>query len=261
MQELTNGSLFSGIGGLDLGLEIAGIKTLWQCEIEKFQQRLLKQNFPDATQYKDIRDLRNPPTVNVISGGFPCQDISLAGKGAGIGGSRSRLWLEMWRICGEVRPDYILIENSTMLLRRGFERVLCDLSEIGYDAEWQCLSGADFGLQTRRERVYVIAYRDQGMFQGSRQESVFRKPGVSWQPDGIFPGWRERWQIPEPRTLRTTNGIPDQMDRIEGLGNAVMPFAGIYLGSCIKRHREEFLNQQNEMKYAKGRKNEIVALP
>ena len=130
MNQMTHGSLFSGIGGFELGAQMNNIPTLWNCEIETFQRSILKQVFPNTKQYEDIKKLSNPAYVDIISGGFPCQDISIAGKGAGITGSRSGLWNEMYRIVREVRPKYVLIENSPMLLIRGFEQVLCDLSEI-----------------------------------------------------------------------------------------------------------------------------------
>ena len=157
--ELSHGSLFSGIGGFELGAEWAGIPTYWNCDINEWNRKLLKHRFPNTEQYDDIRTLTNPRKVNIISGGFPCQDISGANtKAKGIKGHRSGLWGEMYRIVGEIRPDYIIIENSPNLAFRGFERVLCDLSEIGYDAEWQCLSATTFGFRHRRERIYVIAY-------------------------------------------------------------------------------------------------------
>ena len=159
--DLTHGSLFSGIGGFELGAEQAGIPTIWNCEIEPFQRAVLKQRFKNTIQYEDIRELTNPTKVNIISGGFPCQDISSAGGGAGIDGEKSGLWAEMYRICGEVRPEYIIIENSPNLTIRGFERVLCNLSQIGYDAEWQCLRGTDFGMPHFRNRIYCIAYNMQ----------------------------------------------------------------------------------------------------
>lgn len=133
---MTHGSLFSGIGGFETGAEWVGIETLWNCEIEPFQRSILKKHFPNTKQYEDIKELSNPGYVDIISGGFPCQDISIAGKGVGITGSRSGLWSEMHRVIREVRPRYVIIENSPMLLVRGFERVLCDLSKTGYDAEW-----------------------------------------------------------------------------------------------------------------------------
>lgn len=155
-RELTHGSLFSGVEGFGLGAALAGIKTEWSCEFEKYQTKVIKKNFGDGhTVYGDIRTLENPPFANIISGGFPCQDISVAGKGAGIKGSRSGLWGQMHRIIGEVRPDYVIIENSPQLRKRGFEYVLHGLSEIGYDAQWQCLQGSFLGLQQRRERIYI----------------------------------------------------------------------------------------------------------
>lgn len=121
-RELTHGSLFSGVEGFGLGAALAGIKTEWSCEFEDYQTKVIKKNFGNGhTVYGDIRTLENPPFVNIISGGFPCQDISAAGKGAGIKGSRSGLWGQMHRIIGEVRPDYVIIENSPLLRKRGFE--------------------------------------------------------------------------------------------------------------------------------------------
>ena len=112
---MTHGSLFSGIGGFELGAQMNNIPTLWNCEIETFQRSILKQVFPNTKQYEDIKKLSNPAYVDIISGGFPCQDISIAGKGAGITGSRSGLWNEMYRIVREVRPKYVLIENLSLI--------------------------------------------------------------------------------------------------------------------------------------------------
>ena len=157
--ELSHGSLFSGIGGFELGAKMSGIETLWNCEINPFSRAVLKKNFPNVKQYSDIITIENIEYVDIISGGFPCQDISIAKKNAeGIKGKRSGLWSEMFRIIRQIRPKYIIIENSPMLLIRGFEQVLCDLSEIGYNAEWQCLSARTFGLNHKRERFYCIAY-------------------------------------------------------------------------------------------------------
>lgn len=160
---LTHGSLFSGIEGFGLGAALAGIKTVWSCELEDYQTLIIKKNFGEQHEInRDIRTYKNPSFVDIISGGFPCQDISIAGKGVGIIGERSGLWSEMFRIIRKVRPRYVLIENSPMLVVRGFEQVLCDLSEIGYDAEWQCLSGTDFGIQQNRERLlYCLPQRNQ----------------------------------------------------------------------------------------------------
>ena len=139
---MKHGSLFSGIGGIDLGFEMAGIETVWNCEIDEWCRDLLKKRFPDATQYDNVETIgkHNLEPVDIISGGFPCQDISVAGKGEGLDGKRSGLWFEMHRIISELRPRFALIENVQLLTKRGGTRVLSDLAEIGYDAEWQIIS-------------------------------------------------------------------------------------------------------------------------
>ena len=234
-RELTHGSLFSGVEGFGLGAALAGIKTEWSCEFEKYQTKVIKKNFGDGhTIYGDIRTLENPPFVNIISGGFPCQDISVSGKGAGIKGGRSGLWGHMHRIIGEIRPDYVIIENSSLLRKRGLEYVLHGLSEIGYDAQWQCLQGSFIGMQQRRERIYIIAYSNSRFEKGVCPTSVFREPYLPGKPGGVYPGWRDRRSIPEPRTFRSTIGVPGIVDRIKCVGNAVQPLMAQYLFECIK---------------------------
>lgn len=164
--KLTHGSLFSGIGGFELGAEMAGIDTLWNCEIEKFQGEILKTKFPHAERHTDITKTTGLRYVDIISGGFPCQDISVAGKREGIKGKRSGLWSEMYRIIREVRPKYVVVENSPALVISGLEQVLCDLSQIGYNAEWQCISNYAFGYPHKRERLYLIAYSNKIGLQG-----------------------------------------------------------------------------------------------
>lgn len=232
--KLTHGSLFSGIGGFELGAEMAGIDTLWNCEIEKFQGEILKNKFPHAERFTDITKTTGLRYVDIISGGFPCQDISVAGKREGIKGKRSGLWSEMYRIIWEVRPKYVIIENSPALTISGLEQVLCDLSKIGYNAEWQCLSGTDFGIQQSRERLYCIAYSNEVNGKRSMQESVFRKPYLSGQYTRVYPGWRTRQSIPSPRFTGKSNGVPDRVDRTECIGNAVQPIIAHYLFECIK---------------------------
>ena len=157
---MKHGSLFSGIGGIDLGFEMAGIQTAWTCEIDDFCHELLSKRFPLATHYTDIKEIgsHNLESVDVISGGFPCQDISTAGKGAGLEGERSGLWFEMWRIIGELQPRWVFIENVANLTTKGGARVLHDLAEIGYDAEWQIISARDVGARHLRKRIWIIAY-------------------------------------------------------------------------------------------------------
>ena len=181
---MKHGSLFSGIEGFAKGAELAGIETVWSCELEAYNRKIISKHHPYQKQYADIRDMRNPGYVDIISGGFPCQDISVAGKMEGITGTRSGLWSENFRIIREVMPRYAIIENSPALLIRGFERILLDLSSIGYNAEWQVISNIAFGYPHKRERLYVIAYpyevRLQGDIQGDNSlDTVFRK----WTPN------------------------------------------------------------------------------
>ncbi|PTX14479.1 DNA (cytosine-5)-methyltransferase 1 [Pontibacter mucosus] len=234
---LTHGSVFSGVGGFELGAQRAGIETLWNCELQEFNRRILKQHFPKSKQYEDITTLSHPEPVDIISGGFPCQDITSAWKeSTGIVGSRSGLWGEFARIIHEGRPLYVVGENSTDLTKRGFEKVLYDLSEIGYDAEWQCLSGTTFGVQQRRERIYFIAYARHLALQGQHTGPVFRQQELQEQLAGVYPGWLRRSDIPQPRTIRSADDVPHLVDRIKACGNAVMPLIAEYLFRCILSH-------------------------
>src|SRR5450631_4527663 len=149
--------LFSGIGGFSLGLERAGMRTIAFCEIDPFCRDVLARHWPEVTCHEDVRTLRGI-TADVICGGFPCQDISGAGNGAGLEGSRSGLWKEYARLIGEVRPRYAIVENVSALLYRGLGEVLGDLSELGYDAEWHVLGASYTGVPQSRPRVWIIAY-------------------------------------------------------------------------------------------------------
>ncbi len=254
---MTHGSLFSGIGGFELGAEWAGIKTLWNCEIEEFQRSILKKHFPNAKQYTDIKELKNPEYVDIISGGFPCQDISMANtRGAkGINGERSGLWKEYFRIIRDVRPKYIVAENSAAITFRGLEHVLCDLSEIGYDAQWQCLSATSFGFKDYRERIYIIAYPHENREFSKRMDNPFidvqqyqnQKIGSKvWSEFSLdsqkmvftYNQWGDTGQelITEPLLCGESDGIPDQIHRLEALGNSVKPQIAQYLFECIKQH-------------------------
>ena len=154
------GSLFAGIGGLDLGLERAGMECRWQVEIDDYCNKILSKHWPNVPKYRDVREVgkENLEAVDLICGGFPCQDISIAGKGIGIEGERSGLWKEFARIIGELRPRYALIENVPMLSRRGLNVVLADLAEKGYDAEWCDIRASDLGAYHKRERLFIVAY-------------------------------------------------------------------------------------------------------
>ena len=238
---MTHGSLFSGIEGFGLGAAFAGIKTVWSCEIEDYQTKIIQKNFGKNHDInRDIRTYSKPQFVDIISGGFPCQDISIVGKGIGIKGKRSRLWSEMYRIIRDIKPRYVIVENSPMLLVRGFEQVLCNLSSIGYNAEWQCLSGTDFGIQQNRKRLYCIAYPDSINGKWSSQKSIFQKPYLSEQFVRVYPGWRTRRDIPTPRFIRKSNELPYRMERTKCIGNAVQPVIAHYLFECIKEFDKHF---------------------
>jgi len=158
-------ALFAGAGGGILGGHLLGWRTVCAVEWEPYPASVLcaRQNdglLPPFPVWDDVQTFDGKPwrgIVDVVSGGFPCQDISAAGKGAGIDGERSGMWREMARIIGEVRPRYAFVENSPMLLSRGLERVLADLSSMGYDSRWGVVSAADIGANHKRERIWIVA--------------------------------------------------------------------------------------------------------
>jgi len=158
---LTFGSLFSGIGGFDLGLERVGMKCKWQVEIDEYATKILEKHWPKVRRYKDIKEVKELEYVDVICGGFPCQDISNAGKRAGITGERSSLWKEYLRVIRMVRPKYVIVENVAALINRGLDTVLADLASCGMDAEWDCIPASSIGAPHRRDRVFIIGtYRN-----------------------------------------------------------------------------------------------------
>lgn len=161
-KQLTFGSLFAGIGGFDLGLERAGLRCAWQVEKDEYCRRVLARRFPGVKQYGAIEETgaANLEWVEVLCGGFPCQDLSLAGKRAGIvKGSRSNLWFEYARLIGEIRPRYVLIENvAGLLVRDSMLRVLGELSKLGYVGVWRSLRASEFGASHQRKRVFIIAW-------------------------------------------------------------------------------------------------------
>lgn len=156
------GSLFSGLGGLELGLEWAGVgHTVWQCEQNTAAQAVLRRHWPGVPVYSDVRTIgaSNVEPVDVLCGGFPCQDISVAGNGAGLEGARSGLWFEYLRLIRELRPRYVVAENVAALITRGLEVVLGGLAESGYDALWLPIRASDVGAPHRRERIFIVAWR------------------------------------------------------------------------------------------------------
>lgn len=161
--------LFSGIGGFSLGLERAGMRTVAFCEIEPYCRAVLRKHWPDVPCYDDVRTLTverlaaDGIRVDVICGGFPCQDVSIAGRRGGLTEkTRSGLWSQFSRLIGELRPQYVVVENTTGLLSLGMGTVLGDLAACGYDAEWDVVPAESIGAQHIRERVWIVAYPNEG---------------------------------------------------------------------------------------------------
>jgi DNA (cytosine-5)-methyltransferase 1 len=244
-------ALFAGAGGGILGGKLLGWRTVCAVEWEKYPASVLlaRQNdgiLPPFPIWDDVQTFDGRPwqrIVDVISGGFPCQDISVAGKGDGLDGERSGLWREMARIIGEVRPQYAFIENSPMLTIRGLERVLADLAQMGFDAEW-CVLGADsIGLPHRRERIWVLASNTSNKYvERSIKKKVLGKPrlqGVVY--DRVAKNEHGLRTILSPGLCRTHNGLPGQVDRIKAIGNAQVPRVAAAAWNILKGRLDERL--------------------
>ena len=177
MNPITFGSLFAGIGGIDLGFERCGMECKWQVEINDYAQKVLAKHWPTVHRESDIRECsaRNLERVDIIAGGFPCQDISYAGLGAGLDGERSGLFFEAIRLVRELQPRAVVLENVAALLTRGLDRVLGTLAEIGYDAEWHCIPAAYVGAPHIRDRVFVIGLQRMAQYTNSINECSIRK--------------------------------------------------------------------------------------
>ena len=186
MSRLTVGSLFSGVGGFDLGLERAGHEIVWQVEWDKQARSVLRKHWPDADLYEDVRDvgISNLTPVDLICGGFPCQDLSVAGRRAGLDGDRSGLWFEFRRIVAELCPTWVLIENVPGLLSSNggadLAVILRGLAELGYVGAWRTLDSQHFGVAQRRKRVFLLACRDSRA--GCPAEVLALAEGMSGHP-------------------------------------------------------------------------------
>lgn len=236
------GSLFTGVGGFDLGFERAGMECAWQVEQDKYCNQVLERHWPEVRRYRDVREVgrNNLEPVDLICGGFPCQDISYSGKGAGIDGKRSGLWHEMYRIICEIRPRFVLVENVSALLDRGMGVVLGDLAAGGYDAEWDVLPAKAFGAPHTRERVFIIAYAN-----GERCGDTPQRHG-SLRLLKRIPE-REAWlsKLPESAICGIDDGVPNRVDRLRALGNAVVPQVAEYIGRSIMEVDNEIKNMHS----------------
>jgi DNA (cytosine-5)-methyltransferase 1 len=287
---LTVGSLFSGIGGIDLGLERAGMTVKWHSEIDPYACRVLKKHWPDVPNLGNIKEIdwATVELVDVIAGGYPCQPFSTAGKRQGDKDER-HLWPYFLRAISELRPRFALLENVRGHLSMGFERVLGDLAEIGYNAEWQIVSAASVGAPHRRDRIICVAYPNRCDPSDGRERENVSGQGAGWRHDGSGSasdigqvslgsprqiakdvadtnqprrkhgnknrstqaqnGQRPKvfvqnfasnsnfrpfshWLL-EPDVGRVAHGIPSRVDRLRGLGNAVVPQVAEYVGRMI----------------------------
>jgi DNA (cytosine-5)-methyltransferase 1 len=217
--------LFAGIGGIGIGLERAGIPVAWRCEIDPDRRALLEQRYPGVPVFPDVGTLRGADAepVALLAGGFPCQDVSDAGRRAGIDGEQSGLWTHFARLVRELRPRYVLVENVPGLLVRGMGRVVGNLAASGYDAEWDCLPAAAFGAPHLRARIWLLAYP-----RGQRDEA----------DDTVFAGrpvaqLRAGWPA-EPGLPRVDDGTPAWL--VHAAGNAAVPACAEHIGRCILDH-------------------------
>ncbi len=257
-------SLFAGVGGFDLGLErTGGFETVAFCEIEPFAVRVLNKNWPGVPVYGDVRTLTSKQlaadgiAVDVICGGFPCQDLSIAGRRAGIEGERSGLWSDMLRIVCEVRPKFVLVENVGDLLAgpseqpgAWFGKVLGDLASVGYDAEWDCIPAAAVGAPHLRDRVWLMAYPQQiervcSVFDADHATETTRRNAAERLQDGVRPqvgaslrSIPGRW-MDQPRPDGMADGVSDWSHRLAGCGNAVVPQIPELIGQAILASLEQ----------------------
>ena len=230
------GSLFAGIGGFELGaqwaFDRAGIrhKVLFQVEQNKFCQKILNKHWPDAQIFDDVCAVgrHNLPDVDILMGGFPCQDISVAGHQKGvINGKKSSLWFEMLRIIGELRPRIAVLENVPAIIRVGGPTVVGGLAKIGYDCEWQIISAKQFGAPHLRRRWFCVATNtnsNRAQIQVERKHTGIKKSGGKGQ-NGVF--WKKG--APISPLCNMDDGIPNRLARLKALGNAIVPQCSEYI--------------------------------
>lgn len=249
--------LFSGIGGFSLGLKKAGMQTVQFCEIEPYCQAVLRKHWPAVPCHGDIRTLdATTLSVDVVCGGFPCQDVSFAGSGAGLAGARSGLWFEFARVIAETKPRYAIIENVSALRSRGLDQVLRSLAEIGYDAEWHCIPASAVGAPHQRDRIWIVAYpnadRESAIsvdaevagtpafsyLDEAGQPDHERRPGSSKQDrrpiltSAILECGQRHW-LSESPLVRVVHGVSRDVDAVGALGNSVVPQIPEIIGRAI----------------------------
>lgn len=216
-------ALFAGAGGGILGGKLLGWRTICAVEWEPYPTSVLiaRQNegvLPPFPVWDDVQTFDGRPwkgLVDVVSGGFPCQDISSAGKGAGIKGERSSMWKHMARIIGEVRPKYAFIENSPILRTRGLDVVLKDLADLGYNAEWGVFSARASGANHERKRIWIVAYTDLSQCQRGKLSCRENEKNASFS--------NTRWWQDTSSIHRVDDGVAARVDRLKAIGNGQVP--------------------------------------
>ncbi len=250
-------ALFAGAGGGILGGQLLGWKTVCAVEVDAFCARRLMQRQNEGHLspfpiWDDVCTFDGHPwrgIVDVVSGGFPCQDISVAGGGAGLEGERSGLWVEMARIIDEVRPRFVFVENSPALTFRGLDRVLGDLASMGYDAEWGVLGASDVGAQHKRARIWILAHAElRRVSIGRRTEDVGKK---STNPRGISVDERPRLQKQEGKILADTEGkrardVSKNKRQASGESNAYDNTSGSGRGDDRQKNRPIVANANSD---------------
>lgn len=219
--------LFSGIGGFALAARWMNWETVGFVEIDSWCQKILTKNFPNIPIYGDIKQFDGTKyrgTVDILTGGFPCQDISGANpNGRGLQGSRSGLWYEMLRISDEIKPRHIIAENVINIRNMGYERVQTDLESIGYKVTTFDIPACSLGLPTMERHIWFIATTNSIGSQRSLQEKIQRIDGITREFSRSYTGDYGRWKLPASRLCGMGERIPNRMDRIKGLGNAINP--------------------------------------
>jgi DNA (cytosine-5)-methyltransferase 1 len=236
MQKLKVLDLFSGIGGFSLGLErTSGFETVAFCEIEPFPRKVLAKHWPGVPIYEDVTTAKFETIgpVDLVTGGFPCQDISLAGKGAGLAGERSGLFWFVLRAAGMVGRPKLLLENVAALLNRGMGAVLGALAQSGYDAEWNCIPASYVGAWHRRDRIWIFAYPNEIRREGKPAQPLEWQREITRQSLRSFEEWPGRSNLPPSRFCNANDGVSGRVDRIAAAGNAVVPQIPELIGRAI----------------------------
>lgn len=244
MKRLRHLDLFSGIGGFTLGLSPTEFfVTQAFVEIHPFCNKVLSCHWPEIPRYKDIRDITIASgQFDLLSGGFPCQDVSIAwskGEQRSILGDRSGLWWQFHRLISEGLPQWVLIENVENLRRRGLVVLLAQLASLGYDAEWNVIRACDVGLPHIRERLWILAHHNSYRVEGRSPFPLSWLRGIPWgQNIRSFADWAGGLSPSPPRLCRSLHGIPDGMDRLTAVGNSIVPQIAWHLGMSIRTYAE-----------------------